>query len=100
MPQSTPDEKQFSLELKSRVSKCLKRVMFEFDISGVEMAEFSGLDSTYISHLRNGKRLPNFENFMRLLESMPSDAQEYFLELLFQKKDALKIGEKSNKSKV
>ena len=100
MPKATPDEKQFSAELKSRVSKCLKRVMFEFDISGVELADLSGLDSTYISHLRNGKRLPNFENFIKLLESLPEDAQVYFLDLLFQKNETKIVIEKNNISKV
>ncbi|MDJ0591968.1 MAG: helix-turn-helix transcriptional regulator [Pleurocapsa sp. MO_226.B13] len=100
MPKTTPDEKQFSAELKLRISNCLKRVMFEFDISGVELADISGLDSTYISHLRNGKRLPSFENFIKLVESLPDEAQVYLLDLLFQKKEGLKIIKKNNTSKV
>ena len=100
MPKTSPDEKQYSIELKKRVSKCLKRVMFEFELSNKDLSDLTGFDSTYISHLRNGNRLPNFENFIKLLESLPDEAQEYFLNLLFQKNCNLKVTGKINKYKV
>lgn len=100
MSKSTPEEIDFSNELRLRVSKCLKRLMFEFDISGVQLSDLSGLDSTYISHLRSGKRLPSFENFMILVESLPKDAQAYFLGLLVQKDESISIVKEDKTSKV
>ncbi|MEL6493941.1 MAG: helix-turn-helix transcriptional regulator [Cyanobacteria bacterium J06623_7] len=100
MTKAKPDEQDFSIELKRRFSLCLKRVMFEFDLSNKDLAANSGVDSTYISHLRSGKRLPNFENFMKILESLPYEAQEYFKDLLFNQKHDLKVVEKANIYKV
>ena len=94
------DEQEFSIELKKRFSSCLKRVMFEFDLSNKDLASKTGVDSTYISHLRSGKRLPNFENFIKILESLSDEAQDYFLDLLLNKKGALKLREQNNTYKV
>ena len=100
MHEITPDEKLFTEELKKRVAKSLKMVMVEFDMSGVGLANLTGFDATYISHLRSGKKLPNFENFIILLESMPEDAQDYFLDLLLKKNVTSKVSEKHNQYKV
>ena len=74
--------------------------MFEFELSNKDLSDLTGFDSTYISHLRNGNRLPNFENFIILLESLPVDAQEYFLNLLFYKNVDYRFMAKNDKSAV
>lgn len=61
MPTIT-NEQEFSYELKKRVAKSLKMVMVEFELSNKDLASMTA----YISHLRNGKRLPNFENFINM----------------------------------
>jgi transcriptional regulator with XRE-family HTH domain len=91
-----------SSETARRISKALKRVMFEYEISGKQLAELSGIHEGQISDFRRAKRVPNLENFLKLLESLPDEAQEYYINLLLNKdkKNKLKLAEKSNTSKV
>ena len=89
----SPDETTYTNELKLKVAKALKRVMFDYQISGKNLANMSGFNATYISHLRSGKNLPDFKNFMILVESLPDDARKYFLDLLFGT-NSFKVAEK------
>lgn len=82
-----------------RISKALKKVMFDYEISGRQLSESSGIHEGQISDFRGAKRVPSLENFLKLLESLPEDAREYFLDLLFEKR-SLKAAEKGNKYKV
>ena len=95
MPKVSPDEKQYSIQLKERVASSLKRLMFEHGITGVTLSKLTGFDPTYISQLRSGTKLPNFENFTILLESLPEESRNYFLQLLFGKPIS-NVAEKSN----
>ena len=82
-----------------RISKALKKVMFDYEISGRQLAESSGIHEGQISDFRGAKRVPSVENLLKLLESLPDDARDYFLDLLFNKKDPLQVAEKSNEYK-
>lgn len=73
--------------------------MFEYEISGKHLAELSGVNEGQISEFRKAKRVPSLDNFFKLLESLPDEARELFLNLLFNT-NSFKVAEKSTKSKV
>ena len=74
-----------SSDTARRISVALKRVMFEYQISGKQLAQASGVREGQISDFRGAKRVPSLENFFKLLDSLPEEAQEYYLNLLLNK---------------
>ena len=73
-----------SSDTARRISIALKRVMFEYEISGKQLAEASGVHEGQISDFRGAKRVPSLENFLKLLDSLPEEAQKYYIDLLLE----------------
>jgi transcriptional regulator with XRE-family HTH domain len=86
-----------SSETARRISVALKRVMFEFEISGKQLAQASGVHEGQISDFRGAKRVPSLENFFKLLDSLPIEAQKYYIDLLLETKSEFKATDKDNK---
>jgi transcriptional regulator with XRE-family HTH domain len=56
----------------------LKRTMFEFGLTGVELSRRSGVSKNTISAFRQGSQSLTVENLEKLLGAMPEEARKYF----------------------
>lgn len=66
-----------------RFADALQHTMFRFKLTGVEIAERSGLPTTRISEFRKGKNI-RIDNLEKILKALPKDARLYMLELVGQ----------------
>lgn len=64
-----------------KFSEAFREVMFRYELSGIELAERSGLTPAQISGFRNGGNLRT-DSLEKILAVFPQDAKEYFLELV------------------
>ena len=70
-----------------KFSEAFRETMFRFRLKGADIAERSGLTTTQISKFRNGGNL-NTDSLERVLNALPSEAQEYMLLLVLQQREA------------
>jgi transcriptional regulator with XRE-family HTH domain len=64
-------------------SRALKRTMLEFDITGIDLAQKSGISKNTISTFRQGGQTTT-ETLEKLLAAMPAEAREFFFHELEQ----------------
>lgn len=63
--------------------EAFSRTLFEFQISGAELARASGVSERQISNFKKGKIGLNSKNLQKVLMAMRPDARRYFLSLAF-----------------
>jgi plasmid maintenance system antidote protein VapI len=61
----------------------LKLTLDEFDIKGIHLSKLSGVSATQISEFINGGRKLNTQNIDKIVQSLPSAARYYFLDLAY-----------------
>jgi transcriptional regulator with XRE-family HTH domain len=66
-----------------KFSEAFRQTMFHFDLSGVEIAERSGISTAQISNFRHGKNL-RIDTLERILNALPQEARVYMLNLVAQ----------------
>ena len=69
-----------------KFAQAFKLTMFHFNLSGVEIAQRSGLTTAQISNFRNGKNL-RVDSVEQILEALPKEARSYMLNLVGQDKE-------------
>jgi predicted transcriptional regulator len=63
-------------------SEALRRTMFEFEITGTQLSQVSGVSQRQISEFKNGERHMRSDNLKKILDAMPPEARRYLLELV------------------
>jgi transcriptional regulator with XRE-family HTH domain len=66
-----------------RFSEAFRETMFRFGLTGIDIAEKSGLTPTQVSRFRSGANL-RIDSVERILAVLPPEAREYMLMLVAQ----------------
>lgn len=66
-----------------KFAEAFRQTMFYFNLSGVEIAEKSGMSAAQISNFRHGKNL-RIDTLERILNALPPEAKVYMLNLVAQ----------------
>ena len=64
-------------------SEALRRTMFEFHLSGADLARESGLAPNQISEFKEGKRRLRSDVLQKLCNALPPAARQHFATLSF-----------------
>ena len=65
-----------------KFSDALRRTMFEFNLTGADLARQTGLSQNTVSAFKTGNQSISTENLEKILEAMPAEARRYYLRLL------------------
>lgn len=66
-----------------KFAEAFRQTMFHFNLSGVEIADKSGMSAAQISNFRHGKNL-RIDTLERILNALPPEAKVYMLNLVAQ----------------
>jgi transcriptional regulator with XRE-family HTH domain len=69
-------------------SSALRHTMSEFNLTGTELSEKSGVSKNTISAFRKGGQSLTVQNLEKLLGAMPEEARRYFFAELIDKRQA------------
>lgn len=70
--------------------EALRRTLFEFKLSGAQVAREANLTESQISDFKLGKKDLNTESWMKMISGLPSEARCYYLDLVFNVQDCAK----------
>ncbi|WP_415354708.1 helix-turn-helix domain-containing protein [Leptolyngbya sp. FACHB-1624] len=65
-----------------KFANAFKETMFRFNLTGLEIAEKTGLTTTQISHFRNGIKNPRIDSVEKILEVFTQEQREFMLNLV------------------
>jgi transcriptional regulator with XRE-family HTH domain len=68
----------FYLDTCMSFANALKHTMTEFGLTGIELAEKSGVSKNTVSAFRQGRQSLTVDNLEKLLGAMPKEARLYF----------------------
>lgn len=65
-----------------KFANAFRETLFRFDLTGLEIAEKTGLTTTQISHFRNGVKNLRVDSIEKILDVFTQEQREYMLNLV------------------
>ncbi|MBN8561104.1 MAG: helix-turn-helix transcriptional regulator [Leptolyngbya sp. UWPOB_LEPTO1] len=65
-----------------KFANAFRETLFRFDLTGLEIAEKTGLTTTQISHFRNGVKNLRVDSIEKILDVLTQEQREYMLNLV------------------